>query len=139
MPWARGSWILKWGAGGEADARASFASIAILVRRPQATNWGLNFFIVSSATSPSPDGPEPPLDAHCKLSACLREPRSMCTKRIEADVHVGGFARQGLLFLPVRDWLGGGDEAGSGSGTIFYGFAAISAVGVGVMGRMLAK
>lgn len=43
---------------------------------------------------------------------------------------------QGLLFLPFRDWLSGGSEDGSGS--VFYCFAALSALGFVVMGRMLA-
>lgn len=44
---------------------------------------------------------------------------------------------QGLLFLPVRDWLSGGQEAGSG--TVFYVFAAASALGVVVLGPLLPK
>ncbi|KAM0749081.1 general substrate transporter [Meredithblackwellia eburnea MCA 4105] len=42
----------------------------------------------------------------------------------------------GLLFLPLRNWLSGGKT--SGEGTIFYGFALISAAGFVVISRLLA-
>jgi hypothetical protein len=44
---------------------------------------------------------------------------------------------QGLTFLPLRNWLSGGRE--EGSGTIFYLFAAISALGFFVLRRRLAR
>ncbi|GAA5858373.1 hypothetical protein JCM1840_001170 [Sporobolomyces johnsonii] len=41
----------------------------------------------------------------------------------------------GVAFLPFRDWLA--EWTGSGSGSVFFVFAALSAVGAGVVGRLL--
>ncbi|GAA5931900.1 hypothetical protein JCM1841_006790 [Sporobolomyces salmonicolor] len=41
----------------------------------------------------------------------------------------------GVAFLPFRDWLAG--WTGTGSGSVFFVFAALSAVGAGVIGRVL--
>ena len=97
--------------------------------RTQAANWSLNFLIVRLTKS---DG----LISPCRFHDGNRAPGQLCplrTSRTHADCSLSSL--QGLLFLPIRDWFAGGRE--DGSGTVFYLFAIVSALGVATVARRL--